>query len=153
MIKVNGKTCPPDDLVFVTTLFEQNTTSIPPSDFCDNFCGTDGETSNGFYRPFLLLTKYKADPKEFFAILEVDRKIGWTNPAHVESLVFHHKAIKIIQDEKVSGAIIKIEEYHYFKHVSNNIFRIGANGVNFGKLVWLNLQIRMDYKEISRALE
>ena len=60
-----------------------------------------GQVSCGFYYWYLTLTKHEADPKVFFQILEVDRKMGWTNPAHVEEVVFSYKGIKIIDDEKV----------------------------------------------------
>ena len=99
MIEQNGRTCSSEDLTMVAILFQENTTSIPP---LIGFQDADGVKSGGFYIPFLVLTKYNAAPKEFFKILEADRKIGWTNPTHVESLVFHHKAIKIIDDKKVS---------------------------------------------------
>ena len=49
----------------------------------------DSQVSFGFYFLYLKSTKYKADPKDFFQILENDRKMGWTNPAHVEHLIFN----------------------------------------------------------------
>ena len=61
-----------------------------------------GQESAGFYILFLELKQYEADPNAFFEILEVDRKIGWTNPEHVEELVFNKKGLKIINDEQVS---------------------------------------------------
>ena len=99
MLKQNKKTCSSADLTMVARLFEENTNSIPPT---YRFCDSDGRKSEGFYIPFLMQTKYNAAPEAFFKILQVDRKIGWTNPAHVESRVFFYKAINIIDDEKVS---------------------------------------------------
>lgn len=107
----DGKPFSADDLMLVATLFEQNTsgrTSLEygtVEDAVENAGCRDavGEESFGFYLLYLRLTKYDATPKPFFKILEVDQKIGWSNPAHVELNIFQHKAIKIIADEQVSG--------------------------------------------------
>ena len=117
------------DLEMVTTLFENNTNGIPE---WTGFGDADGTTSNGFYYLFLRLTKHKAEPEPFLQILQVDQKIGWTNPAHVETLVFQYKAMKIIADEQVSDRIFVQKGTEYF---SKNNFRTGANGVSFGTLV------------------
>ena len=97
------------------------------------FRGADLKQSCGFYHLFMKLTKWEADPKAFFQILEVDKKIGWTHPAHVEEIVFNYKGIKIIADEEVSGMnsfILQIDQiYPFWKN--NYIFRIGQNGANF----------------------
>ena len=109
----NGKWgCSADDLVLVAKLFDENIsgrTSIGDvEDAVENAAcrDADGEGSVGFYLLFLRITKYDATPKPFFKILEVDQKIGWSNPAHVELNVFLHKAIKIIADEQVRTTLI-----------------------------------------------
>ena len=62
----------------------------------------NGNVSYGFYLALLQLEKYETDPKLFFQILEIDQKIGWTNPEHVEENIFYYKGIKIIEDQNVS---------------------------------------------------
>ena len=94
--------CSQEQLNFVAALFEHHSTGVPD---VLGFEAADGRKSFGFYIVFLDLTKWEADPTVFFKILEVDQKIGWTNPAHVEHVVFSFKGIKIIDDEEVSGRI------------------------------------------------
>ena len=104
--------CSANDVMLVAVEFEQNIsgrTSIGDvEDAVQNAAcrDVDGEFSFGFYLLFLRITKYDATPKPFFKILEVDQKIGWSNPAHVELNVFLHKAIKIIADEQVRTTLI-----------------------------------------------
>ena len=94
-----GKTCPQEDINLVAKLFEHNTKGIPE---CRNI-RYDGQTSHGFYALFVSVTMVETDSKQFLQILKVDQKIGWTNPTHVEKLVFYNKAIKVINDEKVTN--------------------------------------------------
>jgi len=61
----------------------------------------NGNVSYGFYIGLLNLEKYETDPKLFFQILEIDQKIGWTNPDHIGEKVFYNKGIKIIEDQNV----------------------------------------------------
>lgn len=99
MLEFDDKTCSPEELNLVATLFEQHTDGLPN---VIRYQSVYGQDSFGFYVLYLELTTYEADPKVFFQMLEVDQKIGWTNPEHVEVLVFYQKAIKIIADEEVS---------------------------------------------------
>jgi len=62
----------------------------------------NGDYSSGFYFGLLFLDKYESCPELFFQLLEIDEKIGWTDPDHVEQAVFRYKGIKIIKDEPVS---------------------------------------------------
>ena len=96
-LRYAGKTCAEEDLKLITLLFEHHTDGIPGYEHIIR----DGEKSYGFYYLYLRLTMYEADPKIFFQLLKVDQKIGWTNPAHVERMVFELKGIKIIEDEEV----------------------------------------------------
>ena len=61
------------------------------------------------------------DPKPFFDILEIDKKIGWIKAEHLESRVFTYKAIKVIKDENVNYN-------NHFAAMSNTKFRIGMSG-------------------------
>ena len=96
-LKHAGKTCREEDIKFVTTLFEHNAQGVPTS----TRILSDGQHSYGFYYLYLDLTMIDADPKIFFQILNIDGKIGWINPAHLEKSVFFLKAIRVIKDEKV----------------------------------------------------
>ena len=71
-VKITGKTCPEEDIKFVTLLFEHHTEGIPAYDKILR----DSQVSYGFYYLYLKLTMYEADPKVFFQILKVDQKIG-----------------------------------------------------------------------------
>lgn len=115
----------------MATIFEQHSCGLP--DVYD-YESVDGEISFGFYFLFLKVLKWQTDPKAFFKILEVDRIIGWTNPAHVEELVFKFKGIKIIEDEIVSrkiGFIIQPGPIIIPFAKNNYFFRIGPNGATF----------------------
>ena len=101
LLKEADKKCSENEINIVVTLFEKHTTGIPEF----THLTVDGHVSYGFYLLFLKLTKFEANPEAFFQILEIDRKIGWTNPSHVEFVVFDYKGIKIIEDEEVSGRI------------------------------------------------
>ena len=99
MLEEEGKKCSRQELNLVATILEQHSNDISELGGCRR---NIGQGSSGFYILYLGLKRYDADPKPFFRILEVDRKIGWTNPTHVEYLVFYYKAIKIIEEEEVS---------------------------------------------------
>ena len=99
-----GKTCSEEDLTFVTLLLEQHTELCAGIQNIFPYVFRDGRKSYGFYYLYVRLTMYEAEPKVFFQILKVDLKIGWTNPAHVEKMVFQYKGIKIIEDEKVTDS-------------------------------------------------
>ena len=111
LLKVADKTCSLEDIKFVAGLFEQHSTGVP---VLQRYLAPDGERSYGFYFLFLKQTTVDADPNTFFQILAVDQKIGWTNPVHVESRVFYFKAIKIIQDEKVSDRMFFVSSMMKF---------------------------------------
>ena len=108
-----GKTCSEEDLNFVTLLFEHHTEGIPPYETISR----DGQLSFGFYYCYLKLTMYEADPEIFHQLLKLDQKIGWTNPAHVEIMVFLCKGIKIIEDEKVMD---KAKHFLYLNIIFNS---------------------------------
>ena len=93
----------------MATLFEQHSNGVPE---LEKFLMLNGQpsVSYGFFLLFLRLTKWEADPAAFFQILEVDRKIGWTNPAHVEESIFYFKAIKIIDDQQVSVELVSLSK-------------------------------------------
>ena len=98
LLRQFGKICSEEDLKFVTLLFEHHTEGIPKNEYIIR----DSQKSSGFYFLYLKLTIYEADPKVFFQLLRVDQKIGWANPAGVEIMVFEFKALKIIEEEKVT---------------------------------------------------
>ena len=102
------KTCPEEDLELVATLFEHHTEGVPKYEIISQGI----QVSYGFYVMYLKLTMTKADPVVFFQILKIDRQIGWTNPEHLESLVFVFKGLKIIEDEKVTK---KVENFYILK--------------------------------------
>jgi len=66
------------------------------------FTDQKGVKSTGFYLAFLKLYQHETEPTRFFNILEIDSKIGWVNPEHLEKTIFYFKAIRIIKDEQVS---------------------------------------------------
>ena len=98
MLEYSGKICSQKELNLVASLFEQHSKGVPE---VEGYQGIDQQWSYGYYYLFLKLTKWDADSKAFFQILQVDQKIGWTNPVHVEEAVFVCKGIQIIQDEEV----------------------------------------------------
>ena len=61
-----------------------------------------GNESFGFYIGLLRSEKWETEPKAFFDLLKIDRKIGWKNDDHIETCIFFFKAIKIIEDHNVS---------------------------------------------------
>jgi len=93
-----NKTCSKNDANKVVKIFEKHTNNGP---FMASYCDETKNKSYGFYIALLRLARYETKPKPFFDVLEIDYKIGWVNPIHVESRVFYWKAIKIIEDEKV----------------------------------------------------
>ena len=97
LLKAAGKACPEEDMKFVATLFEQNTEGVPEHVWIE----FEGQVSYGWYYVYLRSTMIEADPKIFFLILNIDEKIRWINPAHLEKSVFFLKAIRVIKDEKV----------------------------------------------------
>ena len=94
-----NKPCSDGDIKKIIKIFEQCKNGIAET---ARFIDDNGNSSYGFYIGLLLLEKYETDPKLFFQILEIDQKIGWTNPDHVEETVFYFKGIKIIHDQNVS---------------------------------------------------
>ena len=96
-----NKLCSDGQIHKIIQIFEKCKSGIP--DYGDNgYKDDNGIESYGFYIALLRLEKYETDPKLFFQILEIDQKIGWTNPDHVEETVFYFKGIKIIHDQNVS---------------------------------------------------
>ena len=93
-----NKTCSDEYTQKIVEIFEKCKNGIPKS---ASFEDMNGNVSYGFYTELLVLEKYNTDPNLFFQILEIDQKIGWSNPDHIEYLVFEYKGIKIIQDENV----------------------------------------------------
>ena len=98
-LNYRNKACSNGEIQKIVKIFEKCQNGIP-----ETVSRTDGNgnESFGFYIGLLRLEKYKTDPKLFFQMLEIDQKIGWTNPDHVEEVVFYHKGIKIIEDQNVS---------------------------------------------------
>jgi len=94
-----NKTCSGEEVEQIVKIFEQCKNGIPEY---AKFQDDNGDVSYGFYIGLLNLEKHETDPKLFFQILEIDQKIGWTNPDHVEEYVFFYKGIKIIDDQNVS---------------------------------------------------
>ena len=95
MVKETGNKCSEEDINLVATLFVHHSNGIPGIGGYQGF--------HGFYCLYLISTKYEADPKVFFKILEVDQKIGWADRALIENFVFYYKGINIIDDQQVSG--------------------------------------------------
>jgi len=93
------KVCSDGEIQKIIKIFEQCKNGVPK---CKTYKDDNGSVSCGFYFALLHLEKYETDPKLFFQILEIDQKIGWTNPDHVEETVFYFKGIKIIHDQNVS---------------------------------------------------
>ena len=85
-MKGSGNKCLHEDLGLVVTLFEKHTNGEPE---CKYYIAVDGQVSYGFYYVFLELTKHEADAEAFFQILEVDRKIGWTNSFTIQCQIYH----------------------------------------------------------------
>ena len=94
-----SKTCSDGDIQKIIEIFETCKNGTPE---CAECTDDNGNGSCGFYIGLLFLEKHETDPKLFFQILEIDQKIGWTNPDHVEEVVFYQKGIKIIEDQNVS---------------------------------------------------
>ena len=103
-LNYRNKTCSDEEIHKIIKIFEKCKNGIPET---VGYKDDNGNTSYGFYVGLLRLEKYETDPKLFFQILEIDQKIGWTNPEHVEELVFYFKGIKIIEDQNVSLKNIK----------------------------------------------
>jgi len=80
-------------------VYEENLNGIPKS---AGYTDDNGNESSGFYIGLLESEKYETEPKAFLELLEIDKKIGWTNPEYVEYYVFLQKGIKIINDQNVS---------------------------------------------------
>ena len=97
------KTCSDENIQKIVEIFEKLNNGIPKY---ARHVDENGNLSYGFYIGLLMMEKYEACPKLFFQLLEIDQKIGWTNPDHVEECVFLQKAIKVIQDENVSLKIL-----------------------------------------------
>jgi len=100
-----NKICSEDDIQKIVEIFENCKNGIPKS---ASYEDENGNVSYGFYTELLDLEKYNTDPNLFFQILEIDQKIGWSNPDHIEELVFLYKGIKIIQDKNVSFKFFKL---------------------------------------------
>jgi len=97
-----NKICSGEDIQKIVEIFEKCKNGIPEN---AGYRDDKGNVSYGFYTELLFLEKYNTDPNLFFQMLEIDQKIGWSNPDHIEDRVFYHKGIKIIQDENVSFKI------------------------------------------------
>jgi len=112
-LNTQNKTCSGGDIQKIVKIFEKCKNQIPKYCKCmhgqfdtgryvSRYVDDSGKASYGFYIGLLRLEKYETDPKLFFQILEIDQKIGWVNPDHVEENVFYYKGIKIIEDQNVS---------------------------------------------------
>ena len=150
VLSIAGKTCPPEQINFVATLFQDHTNGVPAP---QSYGTVDGQVSFGFYHLYLKLTKYEADPKIFFQLLEIDRKIGWTNAAHVEEIVFFNKGIKIIEDEKVSGgiSIIMIRSIIFFQNWSKWCHFRDTSLSQFASDVAMNYLAESDFYQYGKA--
>ena len=111
-VNTQNKTCSVEDIQTITEMFAKCKNQIPECCNCRDgkfntgrymgrYMDDNGNISYGFYIGLLRLEKYETDPKLFFQILEIDQKIGWINPDHVEENVFYYKGIKIIEDQNV----------------------------------------------------
>jgi len=100
-VKLNdqNKTCSDGEIQKMTKIFEKCKNGTPKY---ASYEDDNGNISYGFYHGLLDLKKYETDSKSFFQILEIDQKLGWINPDHIEEVVFYYKAIKIIEDQNVS---------------------------------------------------
>ena len=103
-LNYQNKTCSDGDIKTVIKIFQKCGNGIPATAGYRDYNGNTDLTcrSCGFYIGLLALEKHETDPKLFFEILEIDQKIGWTNPDHVEFQIFFHNGIKIIEDQRVS---------------------------------------------------
>ena len=109
-LDLGERACSNDDFEKLVKLFAKYTSETPKKSFC-----CKSSDSYGFYRCYIKMTKYEAQPKPFFKILNIDANIGWTNPAHVVETVFTWKAVNIIDDENVSLIIIFTPKFFYAK--------------------------------------
>ena len=98
MLNDQNRTCSDGEIDIIIKIFEKCNVILESGRFKDD----KGNISYGFYLGLLSSTKYETDPKLFFQLLEIDEKIGWANPDHVEETVFYYKGIKIIEDQNVS---------------------------------------------------
>ena len=85
-LKFRNRTCSDGDIDKIIKIFEKCKNGVPQS---AGYTADNGDISNGFYIGLLNLETYETDPKLFFQILEIDEKIGWTNPDHVETEIFY----------------------------------------------------------------
>ena len=91
-------TCSDKDIQTVMNIFDTYIKRYPTIyTFEDN-----DVVSLGFYYTLLRETGHQTEPTPFFTLLEIDFKIGWVNIEHLEKAIFDHKAIKIINDQKVT---------------------------------------------------
>jgi len=104
--------CSNNDIEKIVKIYEKNLEGIPK---LAGFRDDNGDESYGFYCGLLESENYNTEPKPFFQLLEIDQKIGWTNPEHVEYCIFRHKAIKIIEDQNVSLFILNLLSILFFK--------------------------------------
>ena len=98
-LKDQNRICSDEDLQKIVKIFQKCKNGIPEK---AKYQDDNGYVSYGFYIGILNLEQHETDAKLFFQILEIDQKIGWTNPNHVEEYVFVNKGIKIIEDQNVS---------------------------------------------------
>jgi len=106
----------------IVKIYKENVNRIPKT---AGFKDDKGNRSSGFYCGLLQSVKYETEPKAFFELLQIDQKIGWTNPAHVEYCVY--KGIKIIHDQNVSFYNFnfftkKICKFVFFLFISNKYY-------------------------------
>jgi len=99
-LAIDKRTFSDEDIKTVLDIFEKYTESYPNPTF--TFENMDETVSRGLYIAFLGLNEHETEPIPFFKILEIDSKIGWVNPEHLETSIFYFKATKIIKDQKVS---------------------------------------------------
>jgi len=91
------RVCSNEDIETLVNIFGEYVKNYPRK-----LCTQDGAICNGFYLPFLHVIQHETEPIPFYKILEIDSKIGWVNPIHLEGNIFYYKATKIIKDQKVS---------------------------------------------------
>ena len=89
------RTCSDKDIETVIYIFGKYAKFYP--DRLGIFMDDDGVCSTGLYTTLLVVTQHETEPTPFFKILEIDSKIGWVNPEHLERNVFYSKATKIIK--------------------------------------------------------
>ena len=99
-LTIAKRACSDEDIETLVYIFGEYVKNYPTRIF--SFAEDNGVVSYGFYQTFLKENRHETKPTPFFKILQIDSKIGWVNPEHLEANIFYAKATKIIKDQKVS---------------------------------------------------